>query len=338
MGPNLMDPDLRVPDLMPAVVARKAGGPEVLEVTELPTPRPGPGEVLIRHAAIGLNFIDTYHRSGLYPVTFPLVLGTEASGTVEAVGPGVARFRPGDRVAYAPAPSGAYAAFSVRAADRVVLVPASIPLELAAAALLKGMTAEFLLRRTFHVKQGDAVLVHAAAGGVGSILVQWAKALGAEVIATAGSPAKLEIAQRHGADHLLLSEQPDLADRVREITGGRGVPVVYDSIGKTTFEASLSSLARRGLMVAFGNASGPPPTVDPIRLMRGGSLFLTRPTLFDYVATTEELDASAAALFDVLGAGQVKVEIGQSFPLADARAAHEALEGRRTTGSTVLVP
>jgi NADPH2:quinone reductase len=326
------------PDLMRAVVARRAGGPDVLEVAELPTPQPSPGEVLIRHAAIGLNFIDTYHRSGLYPVSFPLVLGTEAAGTVEAVGPGVVRFRPGDRVAYAPASSGAYAEFSVRPADRVVAVPADIPFEMAAAAMLKGMTAEFLLRRTFHVKQGDVVLVHAAAGGVGSILVQWAKALGARVIATAGSEAKLEVARRLGADHLLLTEQPDLADRVREITGGQGVPVVYDSVGKTTFEASLASLARRGLMVAFGNASGPPPAVDPIRLMRGGSLFLTRPTLFDYVATPAELDASAAAVFDVLGAGKVKVEIGQSFLLTDARAAHEALEGRRTTGSTVLVP
>jgi NADPH2:quinone reductase len=323
---------------MRAVVAQRAGGPEVLEVVELPTPEPGAGEVLIRHAAIGLNFIDTYQRSGLYPVTYPLVLGGEASGTVEAVGPGVTRFRPGDRVAYAPAPSGGYAEFSVRPADRVIAVPAHISLDLAAAAGLKGMTAEFLLRRTFHVKQGDVVLVHAAAGGVGSILVQWAKALGAEVIATAGSQAKLEIARRLGADHLLLTEQPDLADRVREITGGKGVAVVYDSVGKTTFEASLASLARRGLMVAFGNASGPPPAVEPIRLMRGGSLFLTRPTLFDYVATPEELDASAAALFDVLSSGQVKIEIGQSFPLAEARAAHEALEGRRTTGSTVLVP
>lgn len=326
------------PDLMRAVVAQRAGGPEVLEVVERPVPRPGPGEVLIRHAAIGLNFIDTYHRTGLYPVTFPMVLGVEAAGTVEAAGAGVSRFRPGDRVGYAPAPSGGYAEFSVRSADRVVAVPADIPLDLAAAALLKGMTAEFLLRRTFHVKHGDVVLIHAAAGGVGSILVQWAKALGATVIGTAGSQAKLELVGRLGADHLLLTEQPDLADRVREITGGRGVPVVYDSVGKTTFDASLASLARRGLMVCFGNASGPPPAVEPLRLSRGGSLFLTRPTLHDYVATPEELDASAAAVFEVLGAGQVKVEIGQRFPLAEARAAHEALEARKTTGSTVLVP
>jgi NADPH2:quinone reductase len=325
-------------DLMRAVVAQRAGGPEVLEVVELPIPRPGPGEVLIRHAAIGLNFIDTYHRTGLYPVTFPLRLGVEAAGTVEAVGPGVTRFREGDRVGYAPAPSGAYAEFSVRRADQVVAVPADIDFDLAAAALLKGMTAEFLLRRTFHVKQGDVILVHAAAGGVGSILVQWAKALGAVVIGTAGSEAKLEIVRRLGADHVLLTEQPDLAERVREITGGQGVPVVYDSVGKTTFDASLASLARRGLMVCFGNASGPPAPVEPLRLSRGGSLFLTRPTLHDYVATTEELDACAAAVFDVLGGGQVKVEIGQRFRLTQARAAHEALEARKTTGSTVLVP
>ena len=326
------------PDPMRAVVAQRAGGPEVLEAVELPTPQPGPGEVLIRHAAIGLNFIDTYHRSGLYPVTYPLVLGVEAAGTVEAVGPGVTRFRQGDRVGYAPAPSGGYAAFSVRPADRVVAVPADIPFDLAAAALLKGMTAEFLLRRTFHVKQGDVILVHAAAGGVGSILVQWAKALGAVVIGTVGSEAKLEIVRRHGADHVLLTEQPDLADRVREITDGHGVPVVYDSVGKTTFDASLASLARRGLIVCFGNASGPPAAVEPLRLSRGGSLFLTRPTLHDYVVTPEELDASAAAVFEMLGRGQVKVEIGQRFPLTEARAAHEALEARRTTGSTVLVP
>jgi len=325
-------------DGMRAVVATQAGGPEMIEVALRPIPQPGAGEVLIRHAAIGVNFIDTYHRSGLYPVTYPMVLGVEASGTVEAVGPGVTRFRPGDRVAYAPAPSGAYAEVCVRPADRVVAVPADIPFDLAAAALLKGMTAEFLLRRTFHVKQGDVVLIHAAAGGVGSILVQWAKALGAVVIATAGAQAKLEIARRLGADHLLLTEQPDLAERVREITGGRGVPVVYDSVGRTTFDASLAALARRGLMVSFGNASGRPAPVDPLRLSRGGSLFLTRPTLHDYVATPEELDASATAVFEVLGSGKVKIEIGQRFPLAQARAAHEALEGRRTTGSTVLVP
>jgi NADPH2:quinone reductase len=323
---------------MRAVVAREAGGPEVLELVDRPVPAPGPGEVLVRNEAIGLNFIDTYHRTGLYPVTFPAPLGVEGAGRVEAVGPGVDRFRPGDRVAYVLSPRGAYAELHTVPADKTVRVPDSVPLDLAAAALLKGMTTEFLLRRTFHVKHGDAILVHAAAGGVGSILVQWAKAIGAVVIGTAGSPEKMELARRHGCDHVLSPEQPDLAERVRELTGGAGVPVVYDSVGKTTFEASLNSLARRGLMVTFGNASGPPPAVDPLRLSRGGSLFLTRPTLHDYVATVEELDASAAAVFDMLAGGKVKVEIGQRFALADARKAHEALEGRRTTGSTVLVP
>jgi NADPH2:quinone reductase len=323
---------------MRAVIARKAGGPEVLELVDRPAPIPGPGEVLIRNAAIGLNFIDTYHRTGLYPVTFPAPLGVEGAGTVEAVGPDVDRFRPGDRAAYVMVPRGAYADLHVVPVDKAVHVPEGIPLDLAAAALLKGMTAEFLLRRTFHVKHGDAILVHAAAGGVGTILVQWAKAAGAVVIGTAGSPGKLELAKRHGCDHVLLTEQPDLADRVRELTGGLGVQVAYDSVGKTTFEASLDSLARRGMMVAFGNASGPPPPVDPLRLSRGGSLFLTRPTLYDYAATVEELDASAAAVFDMLANGKVKVEIGQRFPLAEARQAHEALEGRRTVGSTVLIP
>jgi NADPH2:quinone reductase len=217
-------------------------------------------------------------------------------------------------------------------------VPDGVTLELAAAALLKGMTVEALLQRTFHVKQNINILVHAAAGGVGSILVQWAKVLGAVVIGTAGSEAKLDVARKLGCDHVFLTEQPDLADRVREITGGAGVPVVYDSVGRSTFDASLASLARRGMLVCFGNASGPPPPVDPLRLMRGGSLFLTRPTLYDYVATTPELDASAAAVFEMLARGKVKVEIGQTFKLDQARAAHEALEGRRTTGSTVLIP
>ena len=323
---------------MRAVIARRKGGPEVLEVVDVPDPEPGPGEIRIRHAAIGLNFIDTYVRSGLYPADFPAPLGVEGAGTVDKVGPGVERFHVGDRVAHAIGPRGAYAERYVIPADRAVAVPAGVPLDLAAAALLKGMTAEFLLRRTFHVKQNINILVHAAAGGVGSILVQWAKALGAVVIGTAGSEAKLDIIRKLGCDHVLLTEQPNLADRVREITGGLGVPVVYDSVGRTTFDASLASLARRGLMVTFGNASGPPPPLDPLRLSRGGSLFLTRPTLHDYIATTDELDASAAAVFEMLASGKVKVDIGQTFPLAEARQAHEALEGRRTTGSTIMVP
>jgi NADPH2:quinone reductase len=241
-------------------------------------------------------------------------------------------------VAYAGGSSGGYAEYATIPAERAVAVPASVSTELAAASLLKGMTAEFLLRRTFHVKQGQTILVHAAAGGVGSILTQWARALGAAVIGAVGSDAKAAIARQQGCAHVIRYDTDDVAARVKEITDGKGVPVVYDSVGKATFEGSLSSLARRGMLVTFGNASGPAPAIEPLRLSRGGSLFLTRPTLFDYIATTEELDESAAALFEVLSNGQVKVEIGQRFPLAEIRAAHEALEGRKTTGSTVLTP
>lgn len=322
---------------MLAVRAREKGGPEVLEVVEVETPAPGEGQVLVRHEAIGLNFIDTYHRSGLYPVNFPQVLGQEAAGIVEAVGEGVTRFKPGDRVAYSGT-IGAYAEANVVAAQRAVRVPDAIPLDIAAAALLKGMTAEFLLRRCYPVKPGEIILYHAAAGGVGQIAVQWAKALGAVVIATAGGPEKLAIARDLGADHLIDYRSEDVAKRVREITGGKGVPVAYDSVGAATFEATLASLARRGVFVSFGNASGPVPEFSPIRLMRAGSLFFTRPTLFDYTAGTDELDASAAALWEVIGSGQVQVTIGQRFALRDARKAHEALEARATTGSTVLKP
>jgi NADPH:quinone reductase len=322
---------------MLAVQAREKGGPEVLEAIEVPTPTPGEGAILVRHAAVGLNFIDTYHRSGLYPQTFPLVLGTEAAGVVEAVGEGVTRFKVGDRVAYSGT-VGAYCEAAVVPALRAVRVPDAIGLDVAAASLLKGMTAEFLLRRCYPLKAGETILTHAAAGGVGQILVQWAKSLGATVIATAGGPEKLAIARSLGADHVIDYRTEDVAKRVREITGGTGVPVAYDSVGAATFEATLGSLARRGLFVSFGNASGPVPEFAPIRLMRAGSLFFTRPTLFDYTATTEELDASAAALWEVIGSGQVAVTIGQRFALKDARKAHEALEARATTGSTVLEP
>jgi NADPH:quinone reductase len=321
-----------------AVQAARTGGPEVLEVVELPTPQPGPGQLLIRHHAVGLNFIDTYHRSGLYPVKLPAVLGLEGAGVVEAVGEGVERFRPGDRCAYASGPMGAYAQFHVVPAARAVHVPEALSLEVAAACLLKGMTAEFLLRRCFEVQAGQTILVHAAAGGVGQILVQWAKTIGAVVIGTAGGPEKVALAASLGADHVIDYRSEDVAARVREITGGAGVPVSYDSVGAATFEGTLASVARRGLFVSFGNASGPPPPVPPGRLNEAGSLYLTRPKLFDYVATTQELDASAAALFHVIETGQVKISIGQAFPLAQARAAHEALEGRRTTGATLLIP
>lgn len=322
---------------MLAIRAREKGGPDVLEAVEIETPTPDPGQVLVRHEAIGLNFIDTYQRSGLYPVAFPIVLGSEAAGIVEAIGEGVTRFLPGDRIAYSGT-LGAYSALAVVPAGRAVKVPDAIPLEIAAAALLKGMTSEFLLRRLRPVKAGETILIHAAAGGVGQIMVQWAKSLGATVIATAGGPEKLAIAASLGADHGIDYRTDDVAARVREITGGVGVPVAYDSVGAATFEATLGSLARRGLFVSFGNASGPVPEFAPIRLMRAGSLFFTRPTLFDYTATTAELDASAAALFEVIASGQVAVTIGQRFALKDAAKAHGALEGRRTSGSTVLIP
>lgn len=323
---------------MKAIRLDRAGGPEVMTVTDVPTPTPDQGQILIRHEACGLNFIDVYQRSGLYPLTYPTGLGLEGAGTVEAVGPGVARFAPGDRVAYGTGPVGAYAEAHVVDADRAVKVPDAVPLRTAAAIMLKGMTAEFLAQRVFHVKQGDAVLVHAAAGGVGLILSQWLKALGAVVIGTAGDEAKAELARAHGCDHVILYRHQDVADRVRQITAGTGVAVAYDSVGAATAEASLSSLARRGLFVSFGNASGPAPAIEPLRLSRGGSLFMTRPTLFDYVATTDELDASAAALFEKVASGRIRIEIGQTFPLDQAREAHRALEGRRTTGSTLLIP
>jgi NADPH:quinone reductase len=321
---------------MLAIQFSRAGGPEVLETAEVEVPSPAAGQILIRHAAVGLNYIDTYHRSGLYPLKLPSGLGLEAAGTVEAVGEGVTRFKVGDRVAY-NGTMGAYAEAAVVPADRAVKVPDGVNLEIAAAALLKGMTAEFLVRRCFHVKQGDAVLIHAAAGGVGQILVQWCKALGATVIATVGSEAKAAIARDLGADHVIDYSHEDVAAKVGELTGGQGVAVVYDGVGKDTWTASLKSLARRGVMVTFGNASGPVPPFAPLELS-AKSLSVTRPRLFDYIATTEELDESAQALFDVLSSGAVKIDIGQTFPLAEARAAHEALEGRRTIGATLLVP
>ncbi|WP_165191097.1 quinone oxidoreductase family protein [Caulobacter soli] len=321
---------------MLAIQAVRTGGPEVLEIVDLPVPSPAPGQILVRHQAVGLNFIDTYHRSGLYPMKMPAVLGLEAAGVVEALGEGVTRFKAGDRVAY-NGTLGAYAEAAVVPADRAVKVPEGVSLETAAAVLLKGMTAEFLVRRCHTVEPGQTVLIHAAAGGVGSILVQWAKALGATVIATVGSEAKAVMARDHGADHVILYGEEDVAARVLEITSGQGVAVAYDGVGKDTFEASFKSLGRRGVLVTFGNASGPVPPFAPLELS-GKSLFVTRPRLFDYIATTAELDESAAALFAVLESGAVKIEVGQTFPLAQARAAHEALEGRRTTGATLLIP
>ncbi|MBO9546034.1 quinone oxidoreductase [Caulobacter sp.] len=321
---------------MLAIQFARTGGPEVLEAVQVEVPSPAAGQILIRHQAVGLNYIDTYHRSGLYPLKLPSGIGLEAAGVVEAIGDGVTRFQVGDRVAY-NGTMGAYAEAAVVPAERTVRVPDGVSLETAAAVLLKGMTAEFLVRRCFHVKPGDLVLVHAAAGGVGQILVQWCKALGATVIATAGGEAKLALARSLGADHVIDYGQEDVVARVGEITGGKGVAVVYDGVGKDTWDASFKSLAKRGVLVTFGNASGPVPPFAPLELS-AKSAFVTRPRLFDYIATTEELDESAEALFGVLASGAVKIDIGQTFPLAEARAAHEALEGRKTTGATLLIP
>ena len=323
---------------MRAIRIEATGGPEVLRLEEINKPEPKSGEILVRNQAIGLNFIDTYHRSGLYPLRLPSGLGMEGAGIVEAVGEGVTRFSVGDLAAYASGPIGAYAEFHAVSAERAVKPPPGIDARIAAGALLKGMTAEFLLRRTYRVAAGDTILVHAAAGGVGSILVQWAKALGATVIATAGSEEKAARARGLGADHVILYREADVAAEVRRITHGKGVPVAYDSVGAATFEGTLGSLAKRGLFVSFGNASGPPPPLAPARLMMAGSVFLTRPTMGDYLLTTAELDASAQALFAVIASGQVKIEIGQTFPLAEARRAHEAMEARDTIGASLLIP
>ena len=322
---------------MRAIRLETTGGPEVLQLVDVETPKPGPGQVLVRHEAVGVNFIDTYHRTGLYPVKLPCIPGGEAAGVVEAAGDGVTRLKPGDRVVYSGG-FGGYAEANVVRADRAVKVPDGVDPKTAAAALLKGMTAEFLLRRTYPVKAGETILVHAAAGGVGQIMTKWAKAIGAVVIATVGSQAKADRARELGADHIILYRDQEVAKEVRRITGGAGVPVAYDSVGKDTFEGTLASIARRGLFVSFGNASGPPDPVPPGRLAQAGSIYFTRPTLFDYVVTTEELDASAGAVFEMIGSGKVKVEIGQTFPLAEARRAHEALESRATIGASLLIP
>lgn len=322
---------------MRAIRFEQTGGPEVLQLVEVDAPQPRPGQVLIRHEAIGINFIETYLRSGLYPMKLPSGLGGEAAGVVEAVGEGVTRFKVGDRVA-AAGTSFSYAEKSVVSAGRAVAVPDGVDLKIAAAALLKGMTVEFLVRRLHRVEAGETVLWHAGAGGVGQIAIQWLKALGAVVITTVGSAAKAARVRELGADHVILYRDQDVAAEVRRITEGKGVPVAYDSVGKDTFEGTLKSLARRGVFVSFGNASGPAPPVEGRQLMLNGSLFFTRPTMNDYQATTEELDASAGALFEMISSGKIQVEIGQTFPLAEARKAHEALESRATIGASLLIP
>ena len=318
------------------LVIRATGGPEIIEREELGPLEPGPGEALVRHEAIGLNYIDTYHRSGLYPLKLPSGLGSEAAGVVEAAGAATG-FSAGERVGYALAPPGAYATHRLIAADRLVRLPDDIGAETAAAALLKGCTAEMLVERCAKVQPGEWVLVHAAAGGVGSILVPWLKAVRARVIAHAGSEEKAALAAGLGADHALSCPFEDLAGEVREIAP-KGVRAVLDGVGAASWAASLASLARRGLLVSYGNASGPVPPFSPLELARHGSLFLTRPTLADYVAEPTALQASAARLFEMIGSGAVPVRIGARFALADAADAHRALEARATTGSTLLIP
>jgi NADPH:quinone reductase and related Zn-dependent oxidoreductases len=301
-------------------------------------PPPGQGEVRIRHTAVGLNFIDTYHRSGLYPVPLPTVIGSEGAGVVEAVGPGVTDLKPGDRVAYGNAPIGSYAEVRNIPAGRLVKIPDGISDQQAASMMLKGMTAQYLLRRTYRVQKGETILVHAAAGGVGLILVQWAKHLGATVIGTVGSKDKAEIAKAHGCDHVILYRETKFVDEVKRITGGAGVSVVYDGVGKDTFMDSLDCLRPLGYMVYYGNASGAVPPFNLLTLAQKGSLYVTRPTLATYVAKREDLVATANDLFDVVKSGAVKIEINQTYPLKDAAQAHRDLESRKTTGTTVLLP
>lgn len=320
-----------------AIRFHQTGGPEALKVGPIAPGSPGPGQVRIRHEAVGLNFIDTYYRTGLYPVDLPGGLGNEAAGVIEAVGEGVDGFQSGDRVGYFTGPVGAYATHRIIDAIRLVKLPDGIASEQAAAAMLKGCTAEYLIERCAKVQAGQAVLVHAAAGGVGSIAVQWLKAIGATVIAHSGNANKARIAANLGADVSLDCSMEELSGKVRAVTGGEGVPVVLDGVGAASWEASLASLARRGLMVSYGNASGPVPQISPLELMKRGSIFLTRPTLADYCAAPEDMRACAARLFDMMLSGKVEVQIGERYPLADAAEAHRALEGRRTTGSTVLV-
>ena len=320
-----------------AIRIHTPGGPEVLRWEDVPTPEPGQGEALVHHAAVGLNFIDVYFRTGLYKTALPAILGMEASGTVTAIGAGVTDVVVGDRVAYASAPIGAYATERVIAADRLVKLPDNIDFNTAAAMMLQGITAQYLLRRTYKVQPGETIVVHAAAGGVGLILCQWAKHLGASVIGVVSTPEKAELARTYGADHVVVGHAGLVAE-VKRITGGAMVPVVYDSIGKDTFMASIDCLAPLGLMVSYGNASGPVGAVDVGMLGAKGSLYLTRPGLATYTAKRTDLQRSAQELFDVVGKGVVSIRVNQTFPLQDAARAQEALEARRTTGSTILLP
>jgi NADPH2:quinone reductase len=320
------------------IVIEEFGGPEVLQWQDVDVGSPGEGEALIRQTAVGLNFIDTYQRTGLYPLELPIGLGLEAAGEVISVGTGVHDVRPGDRVAYTSMPTGAYAEQRVYPANKLVKLPAGIDDQTAAAAMLKGLTAWYLLHRSYAVKPGDSVLLYAAAGGVGLIATQWAKHLGANVIGVVSTPEKAELAKQHGCAAIVMADAADFVEQVKAASDGKGVAAVYDSVGKDTFMQSLDCLQPHGTMVSFGNASGPVEPVSVMELGRRGSLFLTRPAVFDFISTPQDLRAAAAELFGVIESGAVKIKIGQTWPLAEVAEAHRALESRQTMGSTVLLP
>jgi len=321
-----------------AIRIHKHGGPEVLQYEDVTVGEPGAGQARIRQTAIGLNFIDTYHRSGLYQLQMPSGIGSEGAGVVEAVGQGVTWVKAGDRVAYAGGPPGAYADVRLVPADRLVKLPEGISDQTAAAMMLKGLTTQYLIRSTYRVQPGQTVLFHAAAGGVGLIACQWLKALGVSVIGTVGSEEKAKLAKAHGCEHTIVYTKENFAERVSQITGGKKVPVVYDSVGKDTFMGSLDCLQPRGMLVVFGNGSGPVAAFDLNLLAAKGSLYVTRPTLVTYTAKREDLEAMATDLFDVVKSGKVKIEVNQTYKLKDAEQAHRDLAGRKTTGSTVLLP
>ncbi len=321
-----------------AIRFHKTGGPEVMQLEDVAVGDPGAGQARIRHTAIGVNFIDTYHRSGLYPMPLPSGLGSEGAGVVEAVGPGVTGLKAGDRVAYTGNPPGSYCESRLYAADRLVTIPGGVSDQQAASMMLKGMTVQYLIHRTFAPKAGDTVLWHAAAGGVGLIACQWLAAKGVTVIGTAGSDEKTALAKKAGCAHVINYSTENFTARVKEITGGKGVPVVYDSVGKSTWEGSLDCLQPRGMMVSFGNASGAVAPLNVGILAQKGSLFLTRPTLIHYTASRADLEETAKSLFDVVASGKVKIEVTGTYKLADAAQAHRDLEGRKTTGSIILVP
>lgn len=324
--------------MVKAIRMERTGGPEVMQWVDVDVGAPGAGEVRIKQEAVGLNYIDVYFRTGHYPMPLPAGLGMEAAGVVTELGAGVTRFKTGDRVAYVGRPPGAYAQERVLPANGLVKLPDAISFDDAASAMLQGLTAQYLLRRTFRVESGQTILIHAAAGGVGLFVCQWAKALGATVIGTVGSDEKAELVKAHGCDHPIVYTRENFTERVKEITNGAGVPVVYDSIGKDTYKGSLDCLSPLGYFVSFGSASGPLPPIEASEFANRGSLFFTRPTLFSYIAKRDWLDAMAAELFDVIASGTVKTNVRQRYALKDVADAHRALEGRKTTGSTVLIP